>query len=69
MQFEMTEFLNPNDTEMLCIGSGTGVGAASGATVTGNEFVFCVKVIDGMAVELSISESKSKALEAAGLSE
>ena len=68
LKLEMSEFINPDGTDVLCIGRAAGGGASSGAAVN-LEIALAIKVIDGMAVELSMTRSKPEALKAVGLRE
>jgi len=68
LRYEMSEFINPDGPHVLCVGRLTGGGAISGANVM-QELMFSIKIVDGYAVELSLSNDRADALEAVGLSE
>jgi hypothetical protein len=67
LKSEMLEFINSDGPDVLCLGRLTGDGAASGVHV-GQDLVLRIKVVDGMAVEASLSNSRAEALEAVRLS-
>jgi hypothetical protein len=68
LTIEMSELINPDGPDVLCVGRATGDGVVSGAHVD-LDLMFRLKVIDGTAVELSLSNNRAEALEAVGLRE
>ena len=66
LTIEISEFINPDGPDVLCIGRVTGDAAASGVHVD-MDLAFQLKVVDGTAVEIGLfSASRGEALEAVG---